>query len=107
MANEIFGENGWSSNVKILEQDFCEEVNGRFNCSCSAIVRITLRDGTYHEDVGCGVTTNMETREKSIMVAKKKAVSDGIKRSIRQFGRALGSNLQQKSFIDSLPKNNL
>ena len=28
--------------------------SGKCNCGVSAIVRITLRDGTFHEDVGYG-----------------------------------------------------
>lgn len=70
MANEIFGPNGWSSSVVSLQQDFVshinqfewsliwiqlEEIDGKFRCGCTAVVRIQLKDGTYHEDVGYGV----------------------------------------------------
>lgn len=63
LANEVFGFNGWSTNVTSLDIDYVRPAadqldvhpeSGRCNCGVSAIVRITLRDGTFHEDVGYG-----------------------------------------------------
>lgn len=74
LANEVFGFNGWSTSIQRLDVDFCDEADdGRIRLSASCIMRITLRDGTYHEvselaeesesyahrtpplqDVGCG-----------------------------------------------------
>ena len=31
-----------------------EEVQGKFRCGFTAIVRVQLKDGTFHEDVGFG-----------------------------------------------------
>lgn len=42
--------------VRVLTQLDVHPESGRCNCGVSAIVRITLRDGTYHEDVGYGHT---------------------------------------------------
>ncbi|WFC99000.1 DNA repair protein rad52 [Malassezia yamatoensis] len=58
LANEVFGFNGWSTSITSLDVDYLDihPESGRCNCGVSAIVRITLRDGTYHEDVGYGHT---------------------------------------------------
>jgi recombination DNA repair RAD52 pathway protein len=33
-------------------------VKGRFTVGVTAVVRVTLRDGTFHEDVGFGMSEN-------------------------------------------------
>ena len=72
LANNTFGFSGWSSSVLDLTVDFvsstnpcsirdampavqCEERNGRWHCGLSAIVRVTLKNGCYHEDIGWGL----------------------------------------------------
>lgn len=32
----------------------------RWNCGVSAVVRVTLKDGVYHEDIGYGVAENIK-----------------------------------------------
>lgn len=60
-----------------------EELNGgRVNCGVSAVVRIQLKDGTYHEDVGYGISENQKTKGAALEKAKKEAVSDALKRSV-------------------------
>ena len=34
------------------------EQSGRFNVGVTAVVRVTLRDGVFHEDVGYGLLEN-------------------------------------------------
>lgn len=60
LANEVFGFNGWSSSIVSLNTDFIDfiEASGRYNVGVTAIVRVTLRDGTFHEDVGYGLLDN-------------------------------------------------
>ena len=60
VANEVFGFNGWSSSVVNLTTDYmdCNEQNQRYNVGVTAIVRVTLRDGVFHEDVGYGTIDN-------------------------------------------------
>ena len=39
----------------------CDEQSpGRFNIGITAIIRITLRDGTFHEDTGYGGGENLK-----------------------------------------------
>ena len=60
LANEVFGFNGWSSSIVSLNTDFIDfiEASGKYNVGVTAIVRVTLRDGTFHEDIGYGLLDN-------------------------------------------------
>jgi DNA repair and recombination protein RAD52 len=64
LANEVFGFNGWSSTVVNLATDFidCNEETKRFNVGVTAIVRVTLRDGVFHEDIGYGLLENSKSK---------------------------------------------
>ena len=59
-----FGFNGWSSNVVSITTDFIDysEETRRFNVGVTAIVRVTLRDGVFHEDVGYGLLENSKSK---------------------------------------------
>ena len=69
---------------------------GRCSCGVSAIVRITLRDGTYHEDIGYGHCEGIRGKHAALekvrvcLQCKKEAVTDSIKRGLKTFGRLLG-----------------
>lgn len=63
LANEIFGFNGWSHETKSLDVDYIDQnPDGKFNVGVSAIVRISLKDGSTHEDVGYGKIDNCPTK---------------------------------------------
>lgn len=68
LANEVFGFNGWSSSVVSIATDFVDytEESRRFNIGVTAIVRVTLRDGAYHEDVGYGMLENAKSKVAAI-----------------------------------------
>ena len=55
LANDIFGFNGWSHSVTNSTIDFIDFFNGKFFVGVSAFVRVQLRDGCFHEDVGYGM----------------------------------------------------
>ena len=75
-----------------------EEDKGRFSVGVTAVVRVTLKDGTFHEDVGYGTAENPK-RGPAIEKAKKEAVSDARKRCLRLYGDALGNCLYDKSHL--------
>ncbi|KZV76415.1 recombination protein Rad52 [Peniophora sp. CONT] len=108
LANEVFGYNGWSSSIVKLETDFCDvnEEYGtrRVSCGISAMVRVTLKDGTYHEDVGYGTADNLKSKGAALDKAKKEAVTDGVKRALRNFGNLLGLCLYEKQFTQEIIK---
>jgi DNA repair and recombination protein RAD52 len=68
LANEVFGFNGWSSNVVTINIDFIDfsEESKRYNVGVTAVVRVTLRDGVYHEDVGYGLLENSKSKGTAI-----------------------------------------
>jgi DNA repair and recombination protein RAD52 len=68
LANEIFGFNGWSSSVVNLNVDFIDqsEESKRFTVGVTAIVRVTLRDGVFHEDIGYGMLENAKSKGQAL-----------------------------------------
>ena len=65
----------------------------------STFVRVQLKDGTYHEDVGYGVSEGMRSKALSIEKARKEAVTDGLKRALRGFGNLLGNCISNKEYL--------
>lgn len=76
----------------------------RYLAIWTATVRVTLPDGSYHEDVGVGDHENSDPA-KAIENCKKEAVSDALKRTLRLFGNALGNCLYDKSFTQQVVAN--
>lgn len=99
LANEIFGFNGWSHSVINCSVDFVDFNSGRFYVGVSSIVRVTLRDGTFHEDVGYGTSEGMKSKALSIEKARKESITDGLKRALKSFGNALGNCLSDKDYL--------
>ncbi|KAM3160567.1 DNA repair and recombination protein RAD52 [Lachancea thermotolerans] len=104
LANQIFGYNGWSTEVKSITIDFMDERQGKFCIGCTAIIRVTLSDGTFREDIGYGTVENERRKSSAFERAKKSAVTDALKRSLRAFGNALGNCLYDKSFLAKIDK---
>ena len=100
LANWIFGHDGWSSAIQDITIDFLEESkDNRWNVGVSCIMRITLRGGSFHEDVGYGQTVNMPGKAEALEKAKKEACSDGLKRAMRLFGNKLGNCLGDQQYM--------
>ena len=101
LANETFGYNGWShsitnetigkphthlqchSELKRCYSDFIDQLGDKFYVGVSAFVRVQLKDGSYHEDVGYGVSEGMKSKALSIEKARKEAITDSLKRALR------------------------
>ncbi|XP_049851021.1 uncharacterized protein LOC126324548 [Schistocerca gregaria] len=98
LANAIFGYNGWSSSIVDITPDFIDQEAGKYRVGITAVVKVTLRDGTFHEDVGYGTHEN---RNKALAIenAKKEAVSDARKRALRVFGNALGNSVYDRIHV--------
>lgn len=104
LANQIFGYNGWSTEVKSVIIDFLDERQGKFSIGCTAIVRVSLENGTFREDIGYGTVENERRKAAAFERAKKSAVTDALKRSLRGFGNALGNCLYDKDFLSKIDK---
>lgn len=100
LANDIFGFNGWSSEIKEINIDFCDQVGNAYCVGVSATVRVTLKDGTFHEDVGFGHIENSRSKALAFDKCRKEATTDALKRTLRKFGNALGNSLYNKSFLN-------
>ena len=100
LANEVFGFNGWSTDVTNQTVDFVDHHRGKWYVGTTATVKVTLKDGSYHEDVGYGVSEGMRSKALSLERARKEAVTDGMKRALRSFGNLMGNCLQDKDYLN-------
>ncbi|KAL9605022.1 MAG: hypothetical protein Q9219_000210, partial [cf. Caloplaca sp. 3 TL-2023] len=106
LANEVFGFNGWSSGIQQVQIDFVDESQstGKISLGLSVIVRVTLRDGTYHEDIGYGHIENCKGKAAAFEKAKKEGTTDALKRALRNFGNILGNCVYDKDYISRVTK---
>uniref|UniRef100_A0A8C1NPD9 DNA repair protein RAD52 homolog n=1 Tax=Cyprinus carpio TaxID=7962 RepID=A0A8C1NPD9_CYPCA len=104
LANEMFGYNGWSHSISQQNVDFVDLINGKFYVGVSAFVKVELKDGSYHEDVGYGVSEGLKSKALSLEKARKEAVTDGLKRALKCFGNALGNCILNKEYLIAINK---
>ncbi|KAI1205111.1 recombination protein Rad52 [Annulohypoxylon truncatum] len=106
LANEVFGFNGWSSSIQNIQVDFVDENPQTFKISLglSVIIRVTLRDGTYHEDIGYGHIENCKGKAAAFEKAKKEGTTDALKRALRNFGNVLGNCIYDKDYLSKVTK---
>ncbi|EPE08189.1 dna repair and recombination protein rhm52 [Ophiostoma piceae UAMH 11346] len=106
LANEVFGFNGWSSSIQNIQIDFVDEnpQTYRISVGLSVIMRVTLRDGTYHEDIGYGHIENCKGKAAAFEKAKKEGTTDALKRALRNFGNVLGNCIYDKTYVDRVSK---
>ncbi|KAH8911846.1 hypothetical protein BR93DRAFT_973432 [Coniochaeta sp. PMI_546] len=106
LANEVFGFNGWSSSIQNIQVDFVEEhpTTLKISLGLSVIVRVTLRDGTFHEDIGYGHIENCKGKAAAFEKAKKEGTTDALKRALRSFGNVLGNCIYDKSYLAKVTK---
>ncbi|KAI9017323.1 hypothetical protein BC832DRAFT_527575 [Gaertneriomyces semiglobifer] len=102
LANEIFGFNGWSHSIVDITLDYVDKNEGKISLGISAVVRVTLKDGTYHEDIGYAFAENQRNQGQAFEKAKKEAVTDATKRALRAFGNSLGNCLYDKDYVKKI-----
>ena len=100
MANNIFGEDGWTNKIISNEIDSVDFEEGKFIVTSSSHIRIELKDGTYHEDIGVSTVKDFN-KSKAFQNAKKKSISQGIKRTLRLFGNNLGNSIDKRKIINN------
>lgn len=102
----MFGFNGWSSSIQNIQIDFVDEnpQTGKISLGLSVIVRVTLKDGTYHEDIGYGQIENCKGKAAAFEKAKKEGTTDALKRTLRNFGNVLGNCVYDKSYLAKVTK---
>lgn len=91
LANRTFGFDGWSSEVVRCEaEETCHGTS--YSISVFAVVRITLKDGTFHEaerDASIDADGNRATRTAAMRLCRKRVVTEGIKQIVLEFGQGL------------------
>ncbi|KAF2726978.1 dsRNA-binding domain-like protein [Polyplosphaeria fusca] len=87
LANLLFGSNGWSSRIRKIEADFVDEDSntGKVSVGFSAVVRLSLQNGTFHEAIGYGNVENCESKGKAFQKARKDAAADGLRSALHYF----------------------
>lgn len=102
----MFGFNGWSSSIQNIQVDFADEnpQTQRVSIGLSVIVRVTLRDGTYHEDIGYGSIENARGKAMAFEKAKKEGTTDALKRTLRNFGNVLGNCIYDQDYVKQVTK---
>lgn len=106
LANEVFGFNGWSSSIRDIHVDFFDDnqQTNRVSVGVSVVVRVTLRDGTYHEDLGFGHVENGRGKAAAYEKAKKEGTTDALKRALRHFGNVLGNCIYDKTYLTKVTR---
>lgn len=106
LANDIFGFDGWSSSIQNIQVDFVDEnpQTLKISLGLSVVVRVTLREGTYHEDIGYGHIENCKGKAAAFEKAKKEGTTDALKRALRNFGNALGNCIYDKDYLAKVTK---
>ncbi|KAI9339758.1 hypothetical protein DFJ73DRAFT_628242 [Zopfochytrium polystomum] len=106
IAHEIFGFDGWSHSIVDTNIDYMDisRDGSQVSVGVSCVVRVTLKDGTSHEDIGYGHIDNAKTKGMALEKAKKEAVTDGVKRALKSFGNVLGNCIYDKETLKSLTK---
>ncbi|KAH9385792.1 DNA repair and recombination protein RAD52 [Nematocida major] len=105
MANRIFGHDGWSSKILSVTNMSIEEFpDDKVTVTAMAQCRITLADGAFREDIGVGMAERVKGIGRAKKNAYKSAVTDSIKRTLRQFGQALGACCNDKSYVKQIKK---
>ena len=89
-----------------MDMDFVDEVGSppRINMGLSVVVRVTLKDGTFHEDVGYGHIENCKGKAAAFEKSKKEGTTDALKRALRNFGNVLGNCIYDKDFVSKVTK---
>lgn len=104
LANEVFGFDGWNSEVISQTVDYVDESNGKISLGLSVVVRVTLKSGSFHEDVGYGHIENARHKAMAFEKCKKEATTDGMKRALRLFGNVLGNCLYDSTYLRNVAR---
>ncbi|KAF7307718.1 hypothetical protein MKEN_01131900 [Mycena kentingensis (nom. inval.)] len=105
VANEVFGYQGWSSSIVSMTTDYCDLTEQKkYNVGVSVVMRVTLQEGAYHEDVGYGSMENSKSKGAALDKCKKEAVTDALKRALRNFGNVMGNCLYDKQYTQEIVK---
>lgn len=96
LANQIFGEGKWSHNITSQTIDFIETFMGKYVCGCVTLLKVQLKDGTFHEDMGYCCTEGA-MKGLTIHCARIGSLTDAFKRVLSCFGKEINTEIQNLS----------
>ncbi|XP_050486549.1 uncharacterized protein LOC126871606 isoform X3 [Bombus huntii] len=96
LANQIFGEGKWSHNITSQTIDFIETFMGKYVCGCVTLLKVQLKDGTSHEDMGYCYTEGA-MKGLTIHCARIGSLTDAFKRVLSCFGKEINTEIQSLS----------
>ncbi|CCE85557.1 Piso0_005163 [Millerozyma farinosa CBS 7064] len=97
LANEVFGYDGWSSQIlssEIIVSGY-DESRSKFQLQYSVTIKIILKDGTSSTGVGVGKALS-QSKHLCYNKSKKEAIWNGIKSSIMKFDLVLQSHEERE-----------
>lgn len=105
LANELFGVNNWSQEERHRSVETKQD-QGRWIVAATSTQRVTVTwpDGSrsHREGTGFGGGKGQKTMGEALEGAIKEAETDGLKRTLRLFGNALGNCLYDAAFRKSV-----
>lgn len=110
VANSIFGNDRWSTEVLRQEETEPRQEGGKWVVEALCRVRVsvhwaTIGATTFHEGTGFGGgSRGAKTRGDALEMAVKEAESDAHKRALRHFGEATGNCFYDKNYVAWIEK---
>jgi DNA recombination protein Rad52 len=86
LANDMFGLYTWSHTVTHQNIDFIDCDSNKYSAGVVAFVKVELKNGIYHQDVGYGTCCNSCCKGYAIACARKEAAENGLREALRSFG---------------------
>jgi DNA repair protein RAD59 len=89
LANEVFGYDGWSSEIMHFDINVDESQDDVVSGKAIAMVRVKLRDGMYRESVGYASAMKLPHKYMCYNNCRKQAVSNATSKAILSFTHLL------------------
>ncbi|XP_023705221.1 uncharacterized protein LOC111863274 isoform X2 [Cryptotermes secundus] len=86
LANETFGLYGWSHSVTHQNIDYIDCNSSKYSVGVAAFVKVELKNGIQHQDVGYGMCKDSCSKGYAIAHARKEATTNGLREALRSFG---------------------
>lgn len=86
LANETFGLHSWSHSVTHQIIDYIDCNSDKYSVGVAAFVKVELKNGIQHQDVGYGICKDSCSKGYAIAHARKEATTNGLREALRSFG---------------------
>lgn len=85
-ANHVFGWLSWNHAIVSQSVDYVDSNEGVFSVGISSVVRVELKDGTYHQEIGYGTSEGLRSKIQSMSHAREDSILRGIRSALLSFG---------------------